>query len=175
MAWWTGLGEKLTNALAKGLDLLAARLLAASGSLKSTELEIQRRVPDLPPPAAAALLGHVSRAREAAIAMTAAPAEPFEDLERIPVNELLGPRFDPTDRFLYLTEVQGMDGEEDVTQPIAMDVASPVALSLDELSDIAGTELENRANKTPDKIVKPGRSLKDVDVDIKVRGIFRIY
>ena len=150
MAWYTGLGSKLQNALSRGLDLVLSRLATNQGSLRGVDLEIQKRVPDLPPPAQAALLEHVSRAAEAASIMRDNPDKPLDDPERIPVNELLADRLQPGDRFIYSGDVGNFFGTEQPGRYMRVDVASPIALSHDEVSSIAESEAEKREKDSPE-------------------------
>ena len=169
------LGPELEAALSRGLDLALARFIQQYGSLQALEQEIQRRVPDMPPPARITLANHVSRASEAAAAMAAEPDQPFDRPELIPVNEFVGARFDPTDRFVYVTTV-GMETTEDVTfQSIAVDVASPIALSLSEVKDISSQELQRRRDKSPDKFKAPPPESSQFSYVVDVNGVFRVY
>jgi len=169
------LGPELEAALSRGLDLALARFIQQYGSLQALEQEIQRRVPDMPPPARITLANHVSRASEAAAAMAAEPDQPFDRPELIPVNEFVGARFDPTDRFVYVTTVSAEPTADVVIQSVSVDVASPIALSLNEVSDIAGQELERRKEKSPEKFTKAQTDSGYFSYVVDVNGVFRVY
>lgn len=179
MSWFTGLGAKLTDALSRGLDLVLARLVRVQGSLKGVELEIQKRVPDLPPPAAAALLGHVSRASEAAVAMTTNPDQPFEELERIPENPMLSERLEPGDRFVYTADV-GLPGEDGAgLGTFRIDVASSIPLSANEVKSLATEEVERRKEKSPVVLPPAGQpgtgGFIPTDIAFDLYGVVRVF
>lgn len=179
MAWFTGLGAKLTDALSRGLDLVLARLVRVQGSLKGVELEIQKRVPDLPPPAAAALLGHVSKASEAAVAMTTNPDRPFEDLERIPENPLIANRLEPGDRFVYTADVGIPDDGGQQAGFFRIDVASSIPLSANEVRGLATEEVERRKRDTPIIVQQgppPDPSVwQPPDISFDIYGVVRVF
>ena len=179
MSWFANLGSALTGALSRGLDLVLARLVILKGGISAVELEIQKRVPDLPAPAAAALITHVSQASEAAALVEAEPDKPLEDLERIPVNPLLASRLEPGDRFVYSGDALTFFSAEAPGKSMRVDIASPIPLSKDEIYGLASDEIERRANESPEfemtGLPAPGGGWEFTKPTFRVHAAVRVY
>ena len=173
------LGSALEDALSRGLDLVLARFIQQYGSLQALEQEIQRRVPDLPPPAKITLVNHVSQAADAASEMAQNPSEPLEDLSKIPVNEFLAARLEPGDRFLYTADVGAGLGADQPGRMVRVDIASAIPMSHDELKGLAADEIERRENDSPDvQIVglpAPPAGWTNTDIAFDLWGAVRVY
>lgn len=173
------LGSALEDALSRGLDLVLARFIQQYGSLQALEQEIQRRVPDLPPPAKITLIGHVSQAADAASEMAQNPSEPLEDLSKIPVNEFLAGRLEPGDRFLYTGDVGAGLGVEQPSQFVRVDIASAIPMSYDELKSLAADELDRREKDSPNVqlvgLPAPAAGWTNTEIAFDLFGAVRVY
>lgn len=179
MAWWSGLGAGVKGLLAKGVDLVLARLIRIQGALTGVELEIQRRVPETPTPGQLSLLGHVAAAAEAAAEVEREPSRVFDDLERIPVNELLAERVEPGDRFIYSTDWEYARGVDIPMTARRVDVTSPIPLSFNEIEGFVADEVDQQDEDSPPYIPpdKPGESgtPPSATPSVRVNAVVRVY
>lgn len=173
------LGSALEDALSRGLDLVLARFIQQYGSLRALELEIQKRVPDLPEPAKITLVNHVSQASEAAKEMAQSPSEPIDDVSKIPVNPLLAGRLEDGDRFVYTADVGVSLPADEVPKMIRVDIASAIPLSYDEVRGLSTTELERRDNESPDVqlvgLPEPPTGWTNTEIAFDLYGVVRVY